>query len=250
MAFLTTLKRKLGLRVRETSPTKAYNLWASSYDAQPDNPILFLDDLLFKEMLATSTLEGRRVVDVGCGTGRHWEALTGKNVAELIGYEASAGMLRKVREKYPKAKTYLHSGHALKELEDGSADVFVSTLVIAHIRNLAAEWREWDRVLKDQGEIFLTDFHPVALERGANRSFMHRDKLIYIKNYVHTLDKVRELAAKLNWKEVGFIEYRIDERVRPIFERLQVMEAYKDSYDQLVLYGLHFKKGSTNEHFR
>jgi SAM-dependent methyltransferase len=151
-------------------------------------------------------------------------------------------MLGKIREKYPDSKTYLHSGHALKELEGGSCDVLVSTLVIAHIRNLAMEWREWNRVLRTGGEILLTDFHPVALQRGANRSFMHQGRLIYIKNHVHTLEKIQSLAAKMNWKELGFIEYRIDERVRHIFERLDVMEAYKDSYDQLVLYGLHFKK--------
>lgn len=244
MPILTTLKKKLGrrLRRRETQAAKAYDLWASSYDAQPDNPILLLDGLLFKELLSTTSMEGKRVADIGCGTGRHWEALFRAAVAECIGYDASTEMLRKVREKYPDAKTYLHAGHALKELEDGSCDVLVSTLVIAHIRNLAAEWREWNRVLKTGGEILLTDFHPVALQRGANRSFMHGDRLVYIKSHIHTLDKVRSLAERSGWKEIGFIEYRIDERVRPIFERLDVMEAYEDSFDQLVLYGLHFKK--------
>ena len=244
MPFLTTLKRKLAhrLRTREIIPSKAYNKWASTYDAQLDNPILFLDNLLFKELLAKTDLKGKRVVDIGCGTGRYWEELSRQNIAELIGYEASTEMLNKVRQKYPAAKTYLHSDNNLKELDDASCDTLVSTLVIAHIRNLPAEWKEWNRVLKNKGEIILTDFHPVALQRGANRSFMHNDKLIYIKNYIHTLDKVRDLAAKMNWKEVGFIEYRIDERVRHFFERLDVMEAYKDSYDQLVLYGIHFRK--------
>jgi ubiquinone/menaquinone biosynthesis C-methylase UbiE len=244
MTFITTLKKKLShrLRVRETPPAKAYNLWASSYDAQPDNPILLLDGLLFNQLLSNINLEGKRVVDIGCGTGRHWEALFRGNVAECLGYEASTEMLQKVREKYPHARTFLHSGHALKELEDRSCDVLVSTLVIAHIRNLSAEWREWNRVLKNGGEILLTDFHPVALQRGANRSFMYRDRLVYIKNHVHTLDMIRHLAGKLNWKEIGFIESRIDERVKHIFERLDVMEAYRDSYDQLVLYGLHLKK--------
>jgi ubiquinone/menaquinone biosynthesis C-methylase UbiE len=188
------------------------------------------------------TWKDKKVVDIGCGTGRYWEELSRQNIAELIGYEASTEMLNKVRQKYPTAKTYLHSDNTLKELDDASCDAIVSTLVIAHIRNLPAEWREWNRVLKNKGEIILTDFHPVALQRGANRSFMHNGQLIYIKNYIHTLDKVRSLAAKMNWKEVGFIEYRIDERVKHFFERLDVMEAYKDSFDQLVLYGIHFRK--------
>ena len=244
MPILTTLKRKLRHRLgmHETQPAKAYDLWAPSYDAQPDNPILLLDNLLFKELLSATSMQGNMVADIGCGTGRHWEALFREDAAERIGYDASTEMLRKVREKYPNAKTFLHSGHALKELEDRSCDVLVSTLVIAHIRNLSAEWREWNRVLKMGGEILLTDFHPVALQRGANRSFMYGDRLVFIKNHVHTLEEVRALAGQMDWKEVAFIESRIDERVRHIFERLNVMEAYKDSYDQLVLYGLHFKK--------
>jgi ubiquinone/menaquinone biosynthesis C-methylase UbiE len=244
MPLLTNLKNKVihRFRTREIIPSKAYNKWAETYDAQPDNPILFLDDLLFKEMLKKTDWKGKTVVDIGCGTGRYWEELSRKNVAELIGYENSPEMLNKVRQKYPAAKTYLHPDNNLKELKDGSCDALVSTLVIAHIRNLPAEWREWNRVPKNKGEIILTDFHPVALQRGANRSFMHNGQLIYIKNYIHTLDKIRSLAAKMSWKEVGFIEYRIDQRVRHIFERLDVMEAYKDSYDQLVLYGIHFRK--------
>src|ERR1700722_13952548 len=244
MPLLTSLKNRLihHFRTREIIPSKAYDKWASTYDAQPDNPILFLDNLLFKEMIEKTDLEGKRVVDIGCGTGRYWEELSRKKVTELIGYEASSEMLQKIRQKNPTAKTYLHPDNYLKELKDGSCDALVSTLVIAHIRNLPAEWREWNRVLKNKGEIILTDFHPVALQRGANWSFMHNGQLVYIKNYVHTLDKVRSLAAKMNWKEVGFIESRIDERVEHFFERLNVMEAYKDSYDQLVLYGIHFRK--------
>ncbi len=244
MPLLTTLKNKLirRFRTREIIPSKAYNKWASTYDAQPDNPILFLDNLLFKELLEQTDLQRKSVVDIGCGTGRYWEELSRQNVAGLIGYEASTEMLNKIRQKYPTEKTYLHRDNTLKELNDGSCDVLISTLVIAHIRNLPAEWREWNRVLKNKGEIIITDFHPIALQRGANRSFMHNGQLIYIKNYIHTLDKVRSLAARMNWIEVGFIEYRIDQRVRHFFEKLNVMDAYRDSYGQLVLYGLHFRK--------
>ncbi len=244
MLSLTNLKNRLihRYRTREITPPKAYNKWASTYDAQPDNPILFLDDLLFKNMLGQIGLRGKRVVDIGCGTGRYWPDISRKDPAEIIGYEASSGMLEKIRQKYPQAKTWLHADNSLKELGNSSCDAIVSTLVIAHIRNLPAEWKEWNRVLKPNGDILITDFHPVALQRGANRSFMHNDKLIYIKNHIHTLDKVRKLAAKMNWKEVGFAESRIDQRVQHIFERLDVMEAYRDSFDQLVLYGIHFRK--------
>lgn len=249
MSFLSSLKIKLIRRFRnkEIVPAKAYDMWASTYDAQLDNPVLFLDDLLFKEILEKVELDGKRIVDIGCGTGRHWGKLLEGQAAELIGYEASAEMLNKIRQKYPKATTYLHADNKLKELSDGFSDIIISTLVIAHIRNLTAELKEWNRVLNTNGEIIITDFHPVALQRGANRSFMHEGKLIYIRNYIHTINKVKNLATKMNWQEVGLIEIPVDERVRHFFERLNVMEAYKDSYGQLILYGIHFRKNYTQD---
>src|SRR5438270_4798034 len=53
----------------------AYDLWSATYDDEGDNLLVLLDEELFAGLLARIDVRGKRVVDVGCGTGRHWGKL-------------------------------------------------------------------------------------------------------------------------------------------------------------------------------
>ncbi|MFI5131281.1 MAG: hypothetical protein ACHQFX_14865, partial [Chitinophagales bacterium] len=78
MRFFRKIKGKLMGSIRRPTiigPATAYDLWASSYDEQNDNPLVYLDEMVFTEMLAECRVEGKAVVDVGCGTGRHWSKI-------------------------------------------------------------------------------------------------------------------------------------------------------------------------------
>ncbi len=219
----------------------AYNLWASDYDMQTDNPLVFLDDIVFTQLLDDITLDGKTVVDIGCGTGRHWQKLLARKAA-LIGYEVSVEMLHKLHAKYPGAQTYLLNGHTLKELPDASCDVVVSTLVIGYIENLAGAFAEWNRVLKKNGEIIITDFHPVALQRGDTRSFRHNGQPVFIKNYIHPLDAIKALAHELLWEEKRMIEKKVDDSIKGFYEKQNVLAVYEKNYHSPLLYGWHFTK--------
>ena len=74
-------------------------------------------------------------------------------------------MLNKLHYKYPEAETYLLQENNLKESKDGSCDIIISTLVVAHIQNLENAFIEWSRILKNNGEIIITDFHPLTLQK-------------------------------------------------------------------------------------
>ena len=151
-------------------------------------------------------------------------------------------MLNKLHYKYPEAETYLLQENNLKESKDGSCDIIISTLVVAHIQNLENAFIEWSRVLKNNGEIIITDFHPLALQKGATRSFRYKDKPVYIKNYVHSLKKIRALGKKLNWEEVCLIEKTIDESVKGFFKGDEALDVFRNNYNMPILYGIHFIK--------
>src|SRR5436190_1435686 len=85
--------------MREVEPAAAYDLWAATYDEQPCNPILHLDGILFRRLLATVDLPGRTIVDIGCGTGRHWAEVLHQKPAALSGYDVSAEMLKRLLRK-------------------------------------------------------------------------------------------------------------------------------------------------------
>lgn len=234
--------RNLFRRKKTTEPAAAYDIWASTYDGQKDNPIAYLNGLVFSNLLDTVDLEGKTVVDIGCGTGSNWEKILAKRPSNIIGYDVSSEMLNRLRQKYPLAATFLLHDNKLKESKSLSCDMIVSTLVIGYIKDLPAVLAEWNRVLKAGGEIIITDFHPIALQGGGKRSFTHEKKLVYIKNYIHPLDKIRLLAKEIHWQEIGLIERKFDESIKFFFEEQHALHVYEKEYGTPILYGWHFRK--------
>src|SRR6185312_10935044 len=163
MTLLGKVKRRLSkylFPIKETAPEPAYDLWSESYDAQPDNLMLALDEDVFSKLISNSSFEGKIVVDVGCGTGRHWRKIMDKKPARLIGYDVSEGMLQMLKQKFPGAETHKLQDDHLTGLENNGCDVIVSTLALAHILHPENAFNEWYRVLKPGGEIIITDYHP------------------------------------------------------------------------------------------
>jgi ubiquinone/menaquinone biosynthesis C-methylase UbiE len=231
-----------GFLSKETDPRKAYDLWAGGYDSQPDNLMLHLDEKLFSELLDPLSIKGVSVADIGCGTGRHWAKLLEKQPARIVGFDVSEEMLRKLNEKYPDAETHLLAPDNFVELPNNSCSLLCSTLTIAHIRDTYSALSEWDRVLADKGDLVITDYHPIVLEKGGQRTFRHNGRLVAVKNYVHTIDSLRELARQLQWKEIRFIEKIIDESLRGWYEKQNALEVFEKYRGSPVIYGIHFKK--------
>src|SRR4051794_1813306 len=105
------------------TPAEAFDLWSPTYDEQTTNPLVLLDDELSDRLLAAVSLENRVIVDVGCGSGRHWPKLLDRHPARLIGYDASAGMLARLRAKYPHAELHRVTDYRLQEMPDESCDL-------------------------------------------------------------------------------------------------------------------------------
>ena len=245
MNLLKRIKRKFYGIIRPQRVMKsseAYDLWASSYDDQPDNLIVYLDEQVFTGMINKVDVKGKTVLDFGCGTGRHWKKVFEKEPGRLVGYDVSKEMLSKLAAKYPGAETYLATNTALKELSDSSCDLLISSLVIGHIDDLGKTFFEWNRVLKNGGNILITDFHPDALKSGSNRSFCYNDQVVIVKNYIHSLDELKDLSGKLNWELINLIERKIDAGVKRFYEKGDAMQVYKESFDSPILYGCHFRK--------
>ncbi|HEX2629616.1 MAG TPA: class I SAM-dependent methyltransferase, partial [Chitinophagaceae bacterium] len=156
---------------KDTDPATAYDLWAAAYDNQPGNLMLDLDEGVFSGLLDTIPVSGKTIVDVGCGTGRHWKKILAGLPQRLIGYDVSAGMLQKLREKISGAETYLLQKEKMPEMADHSCDAIVSTLTVAHIPFIETALKEWDRILKSGAHIIITDYHPEALAKGGKRTF-------------------------------------------------------------------------------
>jgi ubiquinone/menaquinone biosynthesis C-methylase UbiE len=239
---LFTKLKKFFFKTRDTSPEQAYDLWAKAYDSQPDNLMLALDELVFAELLQQTTPEGKLVVDVGCGTGRHWKKIYDRHPEKLIGYDVSEGMLGMLAAKFPASVTFKLTGNKLAELADHSVDLVISTLTIAHIKNADEALQEWNRILKPGGLVIITDYHPTALQRGGKRTFKHDEKTISIVNHVHSIKELGAIAGQLHWQQLRLIEKEIDDSVKPYYEKQHALAAFEQFKGVPIIYGILFKK--------
>ena len=225
----------------ETDPEKAYDLWASGYDAQPDNLMLVLDNEVFTGLLQNITLTNKILIDVGCGTGRHWQKLIDAGPESVTGYDVSTEMLAVLKKKFPEQKFFRLTGNQLAEPAH-SADIIMSTLALAHIPDAKAALEEWVRVLKPGGDIIITDYHPDALAKGGNRTFKHGETLVAVKNYVHSIEQVTDIARQLDLSVLRISERRIDETVKSWYEKQQALAVYEKFKGVPIIYGIHLKK--------
>ena len=250
MNLLTRFKHRLSsclFPLAETGAEEAYDLWSLKYDDQPDNLMLALDEAMFSELIAKIDFYNKVIADIGCGTGRHWKEIYTKQPAQLIGYDVSEGMLKVLKERFPHAQCYQLKANHLAELKDNSCDVIISTLAMAHIKDIEEAFAEWARVLKRDGHIIITDYHPDALSKGGDRTFIYDGKLIAIKNYVHPVEKIREILSRLEFSMEEFAEKKIDESVKPYYEKRQAMKVYEQFKGTAIIYGAHLKRTNAAE---
>jgi ubiquinone/menaquinone biosynthesis C-methylase UbiE len=234
--------RKNKVKTAEKNAEDAYNVWSANYDHQPNNLMLALDEIIISELLQELNLNNKIVADIGCGTGRHWERIMAKNPALITGFDVSAGMLMKLKEKFPGAVVKKITDNFFIKEPDNHYDVIISTLTVAHIENINQAILAWSRILKAGGHMLITDFHPALLAHGGKRTFSVNRKQFTVKNFVHSLDDIASFLNDANFSIINKIEKRIDESVKDYYAQQNALHVFERFKDEPVIYGLHAKK--------
>ncbi len=137
---------------------EGYNRWASIYDKQI-NPLILLEEKVTLELIGP--VQGQRVLDLGCGTGRYCTLLA-KRGASVVGLDPSEEMLKQAKQK---VITFPHVELCYGTLEKmdfpgEQFDLVISALVLSHLSELESTLREVTRVLKRGGRMIISDIHP------------------------------------------------------------------------------------------
>ena len=148
-----------GYCVRKVDVSEGYRLWAPSYDTS-ENPLIEIELPAVRKLMPPP--HGRRVLDVGCGTGRHLEWLS-PAAGLALGIDPSAGMLERARFKGLEVRL-----GALPNLPvgDGTFDAVVCALVLEHVPDLGEALRDIRRVLVPGGSLVVSSFHPALCSMG------------------------------------------------------------------------------------
>ena len=150
-----------------------YDRWAPVYDHDA-NPLPALEEPHVHAALPD--VRGLDVVDLGCGTGRHaaWLAAAGARVTAV---DFSSGMLACARRKVDPAavRFVVHDLHDRLPVGKASFDAAVSGLVLEHLRDLPAFFRETRRVLRPGGRAVVSAMHPAMFLRDSRARFTDPD---------------------------------------------------------------------------
>ena len=196
-----------------------YDRWAMVYD-DDQNPLQALEGPLVQQ--ACGNVQGLRVLDMGCGTGRHtlWLAQAG---AEVTGIDFSEAMLAKAHEK---AKGYsidliVHDLHQRLPFETGQFDMVVSGLVLEHIADLAHYFSEIARVLGNPGRAVVSAMHPAMFLRDSQAQFTDPNSGEKVRpgSLSHQLSDVVMGAVSASLELVHFAEHSADAQLAEDFPR-------------------------------
>jgi ubiquinone/menaquinone biosynthesis C-methylase UbiE len=148
---------------------RAYDAWARTYDSDP-NATRDLDAVVLRA--SGIALDGRDVVEAGCGTGKN-TAFLAERARSVVGLDFSAGMLARARQRVRDAHVHF-TEHDIREpwpLASGSCDVVVANLVLEHVQDLQRVLAEAARILRPGGDLLICELHPERQRRGGQAQF-------------------------------------------------------------------------------
>jgi ubiquinone/menaquinone biosynthesis C-methylase UbiE len=98
----------------------------------------------------------RRILDLGCGTGRFSEGLAARFDAEVIGLDPSVKMLQLAREKQRDGRVRYQPGRAEAiPLPSQSVDLVFMSMSLHHFADQIVAAQECRRVLRNQGSVVI-----------------------------------------------------------------------------------------------
>jgi malonyl-CoA O-methyltransferase len=183
-------KRLFSRPLQTLTSVNAYELWAQSYPAEAHNPLMVLEQEAMLSLMPD--LAGKTVLDLACGTGRYGKIALKAGAKLVLGFDNSHAMLKTA--VIPQIA--LASSEAIP-LASNSLDMVISGLALGHLPRLEISLSEISRVLKPQGSVFISDFHPYQYLKGARRTFNDgKGKTYAVEHYVHHLSEYFTLGEK------------------------------------------------------
>jgi ubiquinone/menaquinone biosynthesis C-methylase UbiE len=148
-----------------TSATlQAYERWAPVYPPLAHNPLMRAEQRSMLEVWPN--MDGRRVLDLACGSGRYSQLLRKANAAQIVAVDFCAGMLEQVT-----LADRVRASMMQLPFRSAVFDAVVSGLAVGHATDIRQWMFEVARVLRPEGNLLYSDFHSEAIRAGMTRSF-------------------------------------------------------------------------------
>jgi malonyl-CoA O-methyltransferase len=211
----------------ELDVREAYRLWAPTYAVETATS--FLDEELAREMLVG--LPHMQLLDAGCGIGRRIAGIPG-----AVGMDLSPDMLAA-----SVARNVVAGDIRAMPFASDRFDMVWCRLVLGHLPDPLAAYRELARVCMPGGYIFVTDFHPDATVAGHRRSFTDQTGAVHeIEHHVHSNHVF--LGAEAGLTIVAQKDGAVGPSIREFYARGIGLKAYKRDLGLKLVAAFHFRR--------
>ena len=223
------------------SVQEGYERWAPTYDRDP-NPLLALEERQLKLMIPP--LEGKRVLDLACGTGRWLAWLMTGGASSGVGVDSSPAMLAAAKEKPGVRRRIVQADCRAVPLANAVFDLVVCSFAVGHIPDLRSVAREVGRVTTASADVYVTDLHPLAYGQGWQTGFRDNGGAVEIATWPRS---TQEFLAP--WTSAGFdcaqsVECRFSEPERQVFARGGKAQIFDDLCRVPAVLICHFERSA------
>lgn len=134
----------------------------------------FVEQPAIKSLL--TAIEGKRVLDLGCGAGAFAKYCVEKGTAKVVAVDISKNMIEKAIKENPHKKIdYLCSPIEELDLHNQTFDIIVSSLAIHYIEDYPKLIDKIKSLLITNGEFVFSTEHPIVTARKEEISNWVRD---------------------------------------------------------------------------
>ena len=167
----------------------AYDRWAAVYDADK-NATRDLDAVVMRRV--PLALEGREILELGCGTGKNTTFLA-EGAKRVVAVDFSEGMIARAHERVVtnNVEFLRHDVREVWPVPSASFDVVVGNLILEHVHDLAIVFFETARVLRQGGQAFFCELHPYRQLQGGQAQFTdpRTGERVQVTAHVHTVSE-------------------------------------------------------------
>jgi malonyl-CoA O-methyltransferase len=225
------------VQISKLNAGEAYALWASSYS--DETAVSLLEDHLVRSL--APRLAGRRLLDVGCGTGRRMVAA---DAAEATGVEPCAQMSAAgtaLRLGRPEIRVIQGEAGDLP-VSDAAFDFAWCRLVLGHVPSLDRPYAELARAVVRGGQIIVSDFHPTAHANGHRRTFRSAAGVHEIEHYPHRPADHIAAAEAAGLSLIEWAEDSVGPPIRHLYVQAGKLDSYEEQLGMPLVFALRFER--------
>ena len=184
---------------------KAYNIWAGQYDTNK-NSTRDLDHKSTVQTLKEYNFEN--VIELGCGTGKNTSYLLTR-ANKVLALDFSQEMLNIAKVKIIDPHVNFQKADITKKwkVNDNSADLITSSLILEHIEDLDFIFNQALIKLKPKGLFFISELHPFKQYLGTKARYEDEGGIKELTTFTHHISEFINSAKRNNFELLEFNEW-------------------------------------------